>query len=154
MKGEVYFEIAHTKNAQSFKIFVLPFRSGEMSAAVEATGTKFMISAYDDLQPKKITLVDGSVKLATLTDTECVATFENPSSDILSDKLKTILNPGEQAEVAANGSITVNKKIDRTTMVNWEKGYLHFEKTPTHEVIKQLQSWFHVGAVYNSDNIT
>lgn len=131
--GEAYFEIAKNK-LQPFLVRV------HGQAEVQALGTQFNIKAYADEEGLSTTLVEGSVRVASLAGGH---TRKNSQS--------VILRPNEQALIRPDsGSITVKStNIDRVTA--WKNGYFNFEETSFREILRQLERWYDIEVVLEGD---
>lgn len=133
--GEVYFEVAHRsfkdRQGRSARLpFIVGFNSGtEKSGEVQVMGTHFNVDAYDDEGAVKATLLEGSVKIRSL------------SGD------STLLTPGEQAIVKASG-VHVTRNIDPGAIVAWKNGYFSFSHTDLATVMRQIARWYDVEVDY------
>jgi ferric-dicitrate binding protein FerR (iron transport regulator) len=121
LKGEAYFEIAPNAH-QPFKVKV-----GE--TLVDVLGTSFNISAYADENNIKTTLLSGSVRVS--------------DADV-----RTVLKPGEQAQVNEAGKMKVLKDVDVDGVVAWKNGWFHFEHADLRTVMRMLARWYDVDVVY------
>jgi ferric-dicitrate binding protein FerR (iron transport regulator) len=116
--GEAYFEV--TKNpAQPFKVSI------DENNTVEVIGTHFNINAYKDEGYITTTLLEGKVKLA-----------------------QTILQPGEQAIVTSDASITINHSSDLEQVMAWKNGIFYFRNAGLELVMKQLERWYNIEVQY------
>lgn len=123
IEGEAYFEIAH--NASK------PFTVKTKSVDVQVLGTHFNIKAYADESSVKTTLLEGSVKVSTATES------------------KTI-KPGQQASVPENSdNISIAQNVDVEGVVAWKNGYFYFENTELQDIMRQLSRWYDVEVVYD-----
>ena len=120
--GEAYFEVA--KNAN--KPFIVIVNSSE----VQVLGTHFNINSYNDEDDVKTTLLEGSVK------------FVNGATT-------SILKPGQQSQLAKNGSVKVASDVDVDKVVAWKNGLFDFESAGIETVMRQLSRWYDVDVEYN-----
>lgn len=124
--GEVYFEVAKDKT----RPFVV--KKTNDAATIQVLGTHFNVNAYDDEADMKVTLLEGSVKVAK-------GSSEN------------ILKPGQQAilrQTAGNG-INVINDVDVEEVMAWKNGRFDFgEKANIEDIMRQLARWYDVDVEY------
>ena len=121
--GEAYFEVA--KNA------VMPFRVNvDNKAEIEVLGTHFNINAYPDEAAINTTLLEGKVK---------VSAGHLPG---------TLLQPGQQASLAAAGALQVLNDVDTTQIIAWKEGWFQFHMATLPDVMRQLSRWYDVEVSY------
>jgi hypothetical protein len=124
--GEAYFEVA--KDAQK------PFKVKVKGIEVEVLGTHFNINAYDDESVIKTTLLEGKVKVATLS----------------ADKLKVInqkiITPGQAASITSAGTIGVTE-TDIDQAVSWKNNSFYFQDDDIETISRQLSRWYDVDIV-------
>ena len=129
MSGEAYYEVAKD-----------PARKFYVSASgleTEVLGTHFNVNAYEDEEQKKVTLLEGAIKVSK--NGQLVA-----------------LKPGQQARLtgnlpdrqAGNIPITINS-IDAEEAVAWKDGYFDFRGIDIKSVMRQLTRWYNVEVEYN-----
>lgn len=129
--GEAYFEI---ESAQDW-----PFVVKTESQHIEVLGTYFNVSAYDDDQNTKTTLVKGSVKVSTKAPV-------NSTRQIFSHS--TVLKPGQQAvTIKGKASIEVGV-IDTEEAVSWKENLFVFNNEEISEVMKKVSRWYDVEVEY------
>lgn len=122
LTGEAYFEVAKNKK--------LPFIVEVASSEIKVLGTHFNIRAYsDDIIPVEATLLEGSIK------------FTHAEKSLL-------LQPGEQANLEANGAIIWNKNVDTDDVIAWKNGFFHFEKRRIDFIMRELARWYDIEVVY------
>ena len=115
--GEAYFEITHDAS----KPFIVS--KGDMNVTV--LGTHFNVNAYDDEDEIKVTLLEGSVKVA--------------------DNGQTVtIKPGQQAEIAQNDKINVANNINLDEVTAWKEGLFHFESAALPDILKQFARWYDI----------
>lgn len=117
--GEAYFEVAHD--------ITKPFLVNKGDMQVQVLGTYFNVNSYDDEAAVKVTLLDGSVKIAK-------------------GSLTAMLKPGQQAQVS-NGIRLVND-ADLEQVMAWKNGIFQFEGSDIEEVMRQIARWYDVEVVY------
>ena len=125
--GEAYFEVAKNKE--------MPFRIKSALQTVEVLGTHFNINAYTDETAVKTTLLEGSVKITSSTNS-----------------IKIV--PGEQAVIdkESNGVI-VKRQTDTDQEVAWKNGVFSFKGEDIRSLMRQVSRWYDIDVVYDN-NIT
>jgi transmembrane sensor len=116
IKGEGYFEVKK-KADQPFIVHV------ENGANIEVLGTTFNVNAYSDELNIKTTLLDGSVRVASV-----------------------VLKPGQQAWLA--GQKIVLNKVDTSDVVAWKNGLFVFHDADLPSVMRQLARWYNIEVTY------
>lgn len=120
--GEVYFEV--TKNK------AMPFRVVSGKQTIEVLGTHFNVCAYSDESQIKTTLVEGSVKLYSGTQT-------------------ALLKPSQQAIVANNVDVPIKvKEVDTEDALAWKNGIFEFESADIALIMRQAARWYNVDIDY------
>jgi transmembrane sensor len=126
--GEAYFEVAKNGH-QPFKVYV-------KDMAVEVLGTHFNINSYDEESTMRTTLLEGKVKVASLS----------------ADKLKTInqkiLFPGQQARIDKVGKIELVSNADIDEVMAWRNGTFLFQNASIETIMRNVQRWYDVDVVY------
>ncbi|SEP41508.1 FecR family protein [Mucilaginibacter sp. OK283] len=122
LTGEAYFEVA--KNKQ------MPFRVKSPMQTIEVLGTHFNINAYADETAVKTTLLEGSVKVASGSNSALIA-------------------PGEQAVInrAGNATITIHP-VNVDNEVAWKNGLFSFDGENIQSIMRQVCRWYNVDVVY------
>lgn len=121
LKGEAFFEVARDTSR--------PFIVESRHNRVEVLGTRFNVSAYDDLSPVKTTLLQGSVKITNGHD-------------------HLLLHPGEQAECSENR--LESHPVDAKMIASWVYGTFEFENMTLAEITDQLGRWYDVDFLYEN----
>jgi transmembrane sensor len=119
--GEAYFEVAKNKN--------MPFKVSTGKLNIEVLGTHFNVSAYQDDDAIKTTLLEGSVKLTTANN-------------------KALLKPGEQATLGQQQHINI-QSINTDEAVAWKNGYFVFNNENIQCIMKKISRWYDVEVVYS-----
>lgn len=120
--GEAYFEVKENRQ--------MPFRVDTRDVSVAVLGTHFDVMAYADEPSVNTTLVEGKVKVLTIG-------------------ASTVLQPGQQA-VVKDRRVTV-REVDTDKEIAWTTGFFEFDQTDLPTLMRQLQRWYGVEAVYQSD---
>jgi len=113
--GEAYFEVA-TDAAKPFSV-----RFNE-KGVVEVLGTAFNINAYTDEPLVKTTLLHGSIRV----------------------NKQQVLQPGEQANIDNNGSITINDNAETENTIAWKKGLFVMSSTDLPALFRQISRWYDI----------
>jgi ferric-dicitrate binding protein FerR (iron transport regulator) len=118
LNGEALFEVAHDKKA--------PFTVQSHDTKVKVLGTIFNISAYDDQEFIATTLVEGSVEINNLGNTE-------------------LLKPGHQSTIIRGENKITISEVGTYMYTSWVDGIYEFENVELEYIISQL------GRAYNVD---
>ena len=123
LSGEAYFEVAKNKD--------MPFIVEVASSEVKVLGTHFNIRAYTDegITPLEATLLEGSIK------------FTHAEKSM-------VLKPGEQANLAANGNLVLNKDVDVDDVTAWKNGFFNFKNRRLDFIMRELARWYDIEVVY------
>ena len=120
--GEVYFEVAHDLN----KKFIVKANG----LSTEVLGTHFNVNSYSDEDEIKVTLLQGSVKVATT----------NGSS--------TVIRPGEQAVDGRNGKLTISRIVNTDDVIAWKNDRFIFNDANIKSIMKEIARWYDVEIDY------
>ncbi|QEH43265.1 FecR family protein [Chitinophaga sp. XS-30] len=118
--GEVYFEVA----AQASAPFIVKVKD---KLLVKVLGTNFNINAYEDDRQIYTTLLTGSVQV-----------------DAPAANKRMELRPSQQAVLAKDGDLDLNKAPDLERVMAWKNGIFYFEDTELRELMAQLSRWYDV----------
>jgi hypothetical protein len=125
LNGEGYFEVAKNK--------AMPFRVKSALQTVEVLGTHFNINTYADEALVKTTLLEGSVKVISATNS-------------------TLIIPGEQAVIDRGGNGVISKQqVNLDKEVAWKNGVFSFADEDIREVMRQVSRWYDIDVVYEGD---
>lgn len=130
LTGEGYFEIAKDK--------AHPFIVATDKQLVEVLGTHFNINSYSDEPSSRTTLLEGSVKLSSLSATGGISPQSGESN--------IILKPNQQATLT-DGAIKV-KTVDAEDAVAWKNGQFIFEDETLENIMKSVERWYDVEITY------
>ncbi len=123
LTGEGYFEVAKNKD--------MPFKVKVKDMEVAVLGTHFNVMAYTDESTVNTTLLEGSVKIHT-------------------PQVSKIITPGEQAQLSANGKMSItNADLEET--VAWKNGYFQFASANMQTVIRQVKRWYDADIIYSGN---
>ncbi|WP_353135919.1 FecR domain-containing protein [Pseudopedobacter sp.] len=119
LSGEAYFEVAKTNK---------PFKVSTDNTVIQVLGTHFNVKAYKDDTNVKTTLLEGSVKVASLGK-------------------EKILRPGQEA--VCSGSDILIHQVDVELAVGWRNGLFTFNNEPLEQVMKQISRWYNMEVIYS-----
>jgi ferric-dicitrate binding protein FerR (iron transport regulator) len=125
--GEAYFEVAHLQLSTGHK---MPFKVEKGNVTIEVLGTHFNVNAYDDEDAIRTTLLEGKVKVVN------------------GQKQAAILQPGEQALLAPDSALSINRSPDLDEVMAWKNGLFHFENADIKTVMRQLSRWYDIEVEY------
>jgi transmembrane sensor len=114
LSGEAYFEIAKDK--------ARPFKVHFKTSTVEVLGTHFNVNSYDNEPAQAVTLLEGSVKVASLQE---------------AIKIK----PGQQAVLGKENKMKI-KQVDVEEAIAWKNGYFIFVDEDIKSIMRKLARWY------------
>lgn len=122
LEGEAFFDVVPDEE-HSFKVY-----TGELATTV--LGTKFNVNNMQSLGKVEVALVEGSVEVGFLDDTE--------TADAI------VLQPDEWVRYSGGEEqLTVQQGVSSKTL--WRDGILEFEESTLEEVAVVLGNWYGVG---------
>ncbi len=119
LKGEAYFEVSKDKQ----RPFIV---NANNQALIKVLGTHFDVSAYDDDNIVKTTLVEGSITVSSITS-----------------KQSSLVSPGEQVEMDMQGKMIV-RKVNTEQYTSWREGLFLFDKESFGSVLKKLERYYNI----------
>jgi transmembrane sensor len=123
LTGEAYFEVTHDV-AKSFRV-------KSKGQVIEVLGTKFNINAYDDEPAVRTALIEGSVKIVSLS----------------LSKTET-LKPGQQSLLSINNNSIKVEKADIEEAIAWKNGYFNLNNENIQDVMRKLARWYDIEVEY------
>ncbi len=118
LDGEAFFKVKHDE---------IPFKVQLKNCEIEVLGTSFNAKSFSDENFSEVTLVEGSVKMHTLSGKEIVRL--NPSQQItMSDDLK-------------NNSL---KTVETGFYNSWIEGKIVFHEERLADIVVRLERWYNV----------
>ncbi len=124
LTGEAYFEVAENKN--------MPFIVKNKGVEVKVLGTNFNVNAYNDEPGIKVTLVEGSVRVAQ-PDTH----------------YSQLIEPGQAAVISRSGSSNIKvETADVGEATAWKNGLFVFNNTNIQSVMRQITRWYDTEVTY------
>ena len=130
--GEAYFDVVQIPS--------MPFIVKSRGQETIVLGTEFNISAYEDEDAVKTTVVSGSVRVRTKIKTADGGYKAHMDKD---------LHPQEQTIVTSTGSLTL-QKVNAESVVAWKSGNFHFKGTPLADMMRQIARWYDLEVIYTS----
>jgi transmembrane sensor len=124
LQGEAYFEVA--KDTKK------PFIVNSRGVSITVTGTHFNVSAYDDDEEFKATLLEGGV-------------------DVEKGGKKITLLPGEQAVSKNSSRELAHVTVDPTNAVAWKAGNFVFEGQDLRTMMRNISRWYDVEVSFEGD---
>lgn len=124
LTGEAYFEVARNENK--------PFLVVVNDMQVEVLGTHFNINGYDNEALLRTTLLEGKVKVGSVTGSGEQA----------------VLLPGQQAQFRRTGILSVLNNVNLQEAVAWKEGMFVFDNTDINSIMRQLERWYDVEVDY------
>jgi len=117
LKGEGYFEVTHDPSR--------PFKVQSNDQTVEVLGTHFNISAYENDEDVRTTLLTGKVQ---------VKTQQNNAS--------AVLKPGEQS-ILENNSLKV-AEVMTEDVIAWKNNSFVFNNEKLGSIMRKIARWYDV----------
>lgn len=126
LSGEGYFEVS-TRQRDGHGV---PFIVETASQRIEVLGTQFNVNDYADEGTCNTTLLEGSVRIVTATQS-------------------LVLKPGEQSKVGDDG-ITISM-VDVESAVDWKNGDFLFADDDLKSIMLKIARWYDVEIVYEKN---
>lgn len=128
LDGEAYFDVAKNKK--------IPFVVHTDKCDVEVLGTKFNVDAYSDRGEFEATLMEGSVKVASIADPAQTLTLRPDSKVLLKD-----------------GQLTV-VPVDDYNPYRWKEGLICFKNESFAAIMKDFEKYYGINIqVKNKDTL-
>jgi len=121
LSGEGYFEIAKDK--------AHPFIVKTDQQQVEVRGTNFNINAYNDEPVVATTLLEGSIKVSSPTESR-------------------IITPGQQ--IINNGHILNTVQVDTESIIDWKEGDFALSDLNFKTAMRKISRWYDIEVIYDS----
>jgi len=122
LTGEAYFEVAHNSKQ--------PFKVKTANQIVQDIGTQFNVNSYADEDAAATTLVEGSVI-------------------IFDAGRQTMIKPGQQYLLKANGVPAVRNDVDIDEVTAWKNGLFQFNNADIKTIMRQISRWYNVDVEYS-----
>lgn len=124
--GEVYLEVAKDPS----RPFVVTTSNNAMK--VEVLGTHFNINAYEDEPSLNTTLVEGTVKVSSVSTASSV-----------------VLQPGQQSQLQS-GMPVRSVPVDVNQVLAWKNGVFNFQDASLAGIMRQLARWYDIEVLYEN----
>ncbi|TBO44439.1 FecR family protein [Pedobacter kyonggii] len=118
LKGEAYFEVSKDKNR--------PFRVNINHTSIEVLGTHFNVMGYSDETGVKTSLLEGSVKVS-------------------SGSQSRLIKPGEQA--LSDHFVRVSE-ANVNEAVEWKNGNFNFAHEKIESIMRKIARWYDISVEY------
>ena len=128
LDGEAYFEVVHNEKS--------PFVVHTSTLDVEVLGTKFNVEGYSDKDDFEVTLMEGSVRVASRIG--------------LGDTL--MLKPDSKACLQKDGRLKVIP-VDDYNPYRWKEGLICFRNESFLSIMNDLEKYFGVSIVVENKNV-
>ncbi|MFD2555110.1 FecR family protein [Sphingobacterium tabacisoli] len=129
LSGEAYFEVTHDIQH--------PFVVATNKQEVKVLGTVFNTHAYPDEQTVTTTLLKGKVQLSSM------------GKNALSNQ-SVVLSPGEQGTSTGASGVSVSQ-VDANEAIAWKNGKFVFDETSIPAMMRQIERWYDIEALYVDD---
>ncbi|WP_418233304.1 FecR family protein [Butyricimonas virosa] len=128
LKGEAYFEV----HKDSLRPFIVRMNGAE----VTVLGTSFNVNTYGDDGQIYTTLVNGSVRVASMKN-----------------KQEEILKPGMQSVMNVQSGLLTVREVDVEPYVAWREGRFVFRAMTLDLIMRQLQRWYDFEVFYQNSEL-
>ncbi|SHJ89223.1 FecR family protein [Arenibacter nanhaiticus] len=127
--GEAYFDVSPSteNNGAKFKVV-------NDAQEIEVLGTEFNIKAYEDEFNIYTTLVEGKVKVNTLTE-------------------KQVLVPNQQLKLNITNNLMEVVEVNVKEEIAWVRGRFVFQQKSLKEIAKVLSRWYDVNIEFDSKSL-
>lgn len=112
-----------------------PFIVKTKDLDVQALGTKFNVQSYPNMTSTTATLMEGSVRVNTTSNTS----------------LSYILKPNEQLTYSHSKKNVSIAQVDAEKLTSWRKGYLVFQGATFDDIVSTLERKYNVQINYDVD---
>jgi ferric-dicitrate binding protein FerR (iron transport regulator) len=126
LRGEAYFEVAQ-RSSMPFRV-KLP----DNGMDVQVLGTEFDVMAYANEQTTNTTLVSGKV-------------------NVVGKGAVRVLEPGKQAILDNQTKAMHVAEANVEQVVAWKNGLFRFRETGIRELMRQVERWYNVQVVYETE---
>src|SRR5262249_32157803 len=109
----------------------VPFIVHTDKADITVLGTHFDVKAYNEGEGVRTTLLEGAVRVSSGNKT-------------------TVLKPGDQARVAAQGSLDKKSNMDLDEVMAWKNGELWLDGNDIRATLQEIQRWYDIDVVFEA----
>lgn len=128
LSGEAYFEVK--------KDVERPFIVKTTAINIEVLGTSFNLNAYVNTEKIVTTLVEGSVKLISHSNSESM-----------------FLEPEEQATFHIKDGLTEIERVDVNLYTAWKDGNFIFHDARLEDIMNTLTRWYTANVIYMNESV-
>jgi transmembrane sensor len=154
LMGEGYFEIAKDPS-KPFRVHIAHAAGKGKELNIEVLGTAFNVMAYENEEHSNTTLLNGKVRVE-LSSAAGTATGAGAATGMATAMAKgagttVSLEPGRQA-IAYNqtdGLQVADANVDQA--IAWKNGLFRFRETGIRELMRQVERWYNVEVIYQTD---
>ncbi len=132
IEGEGYFDVVKAPS--------VPFIVKSRRQETVVLGTEFNISAYENEETVKTTVVNGAVRVHAKVLAEGGGYALQANRE---------LGPQEQSVVTSSGAVTKHK-VNVRSAVAWKSGNFYFKGTAFEDMIRQIARWYDIEVVYTN----
>ena len=127
----------------------MPFVVTANGTNVTVLGTHFNVNAYAYENARRVTLLEGSVKVSE----SAIGPASKREQSANNAERSVVLRPGEQAVMAVGHSpLTIDHSPDLEQAVAWKNGKFSFGETADiHSVMNQAADWYNVNVVFKGN---
>jgi len=118
LEGEAFFKVERNE---------IPFKVQLKNCEVEVMGTSFNVRSFTDENFSEITLVEGSVKMNTLSGKEIIQ-----------------LKPSQQITISEDLKNNNLKTVDTGFYKSWTEGKIVFHEERLADIVLRLERWYNV----------
>ena len=126
LSGEAYFEVSPDAR--------LPFRVHAGEQVITVAGTRFNVSAYDDDDVWRATLVEGAIHLSA-------------------NGQEIDMRPSEQYALDRRAGVGRLERVDASLYISWVDGRFYFRAYAFEELVRKLERWYDFQMIYLDDNV-
>ena len=126
LSGEAYFEVAKDTKR--------PFIVRTNDIVVEALGTSFNVTSYEEDLSSSSILIEGSIRVSA-------------------EGQERILNENHRATYYREGNVLATDAVTASDYILWKDGYLYFDNSSFEDIAKRLSRMFNVKIVFTSDKL-
>lgn len=127
LEGEAFFKVKRNE---------IPFKVQLKNCEVEVMGTSFNVRSFQDENLSEITLVEGSIKMNTLSGKEIIQ-----------------LKPSQQITVSDDLKSNSLKTVDTGFYKSWTEGKIVFHEERLADIVLRLERWYNVEIQLTSPKI-
>jgi transmembrane sensor len=121
-------------NINAKEIQKRPFIVRTNDIVVEALGTSFNVTSYEEDLSSSSILIEGSIRVSA-------------------EGQERILNENHRATYYREGNVLATDAVTASDYILWKDGYLYFDNSSFEDIAKRLSRMFNVKIVFTSDKL-